>query len=29
MAHIRFRLKQLGVENPDVNPMNDFVSKLK
>ena len=29
MAHIQFRLKQLGVENPDVNPMNDFVSKLK
>jgi len=29
MAHIRFRLKQLGAEQPNVSPMNDFVSKLK
>ena len=29
MAHIRFRLKQLDVEYSDVNPMNDFVRKLK
>ena len=29
MAHIRFRLKQLGTEYPDVKPMVDFVGKLK
>ncbi len=29
MAHIRFRLKQLGVEYSDVNPIVDFVAKLR
>ena len=29
MAHIRFRLKQLGVQYPDEKPMVDFVGKLK
>ena len=29
MAHIRFRLKKLGLENPDVNPMVDFIEILK
>ena len=29
MAHIRFRLKQLGTEYPDVKPMVAFVGKLK
>ena len=29
LAHIRFRLKQLGVEYSGVNPMIDFVDKLK
>ena len=29
MAHIRFRLKQLQIENPNLQPMSDFILKLK
>ena len=28
MAHIRFKLKQLKMGNPEVDPMNDFITKL-
>jgi len=29
MAHIRFKLKKLQYENPDKNPLSDFVNTLE